>query len=306
MPLARIIRIATRKSPLALWQANYVAKLIQHHWPMVQIELLPLQTSGDRFLKTTLQSLGGKGLFVKELEEALLDGRADLAVHSVKDVPAHLPQGLTLAAYCKRENPFDAFVSSRFLTLSHLPLGSRIGTASSRRQAQLLAYRPDLIVEPIRGNIHTRLAKLEQEGFDAIVLAAAGLIRMEMAGLIQELISEECMLPACGQGAIGIECRQEEDILKLLHPLNDSPTASCIQVERQVNALLGGNCQTPLAVYCTLNQQTLHLQARLLSLDGKHLIQSERRGELTHAISLAKQCANDLYTQGAADLLKTI
>ncbi len=208
------LRIATRKSPLALWQANHIADLLKQHWPLIKIELVPMVTSGDKFLKDKLLITGGKGLFVKELEEALLTGQADIAVHSIKDVPATFPEGLALAAICKRHNPLDAFIAKRHKTLQDLPAGSVIGTSSLRRQSQLLALRPDLEIKVLRGNINTRLDKLEAGEYDAIILAVAGLERMGMQASITEILSDELMLPACGQGALGIECRTEDSDIK--------------------------------------------------------------------------------------------
>jgi hydroxymethylbilane synthase len=302
-----ILRIATRKSPLALWQANYVGELIQQHWPEVGIELVPMLTSGDRFLKDKLQTIGGKGLFVKELEEALLDGRADLAVHSMKDVPAQLPPGLSITAICERDNPLDAFVSP-FNNLNALPEACIIGTTSLRRQSQLLALRPDVIIKPLRGNINTRLKKLEEGEFDAIILAAAGLIRMGMDSHIKEIIHEDTMLPACGQGALGIECRSDDSKLQqILTPLNDSISAICVNAERHVNALLGGNCHVPLAVFCTLNPANqLLLRARLLTLNGKEMIADEQIGSLADAMQLAEKCAHNMLKNGARKLLELI
>lgn len=302
------IRIATRKSPLALWQAQRVGDLLKQQWPDRNIELLPMLTSGDKFTRAALQSVGGKGLFVKELEEALLDNRADLAVHSMKDVPAFLPQGLEIAALCPRDNPFDAFVSTRFATLASLPKHSIVGTASLRRQSQLLAIRPDLRIQTLRGNINTRLARLEQGDFDAIILAAAGLIRMDFQAAIREQLSDEIMLPACGQGALGMECRSDDSDMKaLLAPLHDPATAVCVDAERRVNTRLGGNCHVPLAVYCQAAPgDNLHLRARVLSLDGTTCLTDERQGPLDDAQNLADACADHLLTMGAAALLDSV
>ena len=234
-----MLRIATRKSPLALWQAEFVRAQLQLHWPQLQISLLPMVTSGDRWLQDRLQSVGGKGLFVKELEEALLDDRADLAVHSMKDVPATFPHGLGLAAICKRDHPLDAFISLMYKSLDELPIGACIGTSSLRRQSQLLAYRPDLIIKPLRGNINTRLKKLLDGEFNAIILARAGLERMGLTHMITETLSENIMLPACGQGALGIECKiDRSDLIELIKPMNDHKTAICVQCERDVNRRL--------------------------------------------------------------------
>lgn len=299
------LRIATRKSPLALWQANHIGDLLKQHWPLLNIELVPMVTSGDKFLKDKLLIAGGKGLFVKELEEALLAEQADIAVHSMKDVPATFPEGLSLSAICKRHNPLDAFIAKRHQKLQDLPTGSVIGTSSLRRQSQLLALRSDLEIKILRGNINTRLDKLEVGEYDAIILAVAGLERMAMQTSITEILSDELMLPACGQGALGIECRTEDsDIKKLLAPLNDPLSALCVHSERHVNALLGGNCHVPLAVFCNAqpNQQLL-LRAKVLTIDGKTVIQDSQSGPQSQAIVMADACANALLAKGADKLL---
>lgn len=307
MPEATI-RIATRKSPLALWQAQHVGQQLKQFWPSITIELVAMKTSGDRFLKDKLLAVGGKGLFVKELEEALLDKRADFAVHSMKDVPAELPDGLMISAICKRDNPFDVLVSSQHQSLESLPLGSIVGTSSLRRQAQLLAFRPDLQIKTLRGNIHTRLDKFESGEYEAIVLAAAGLERMGLHPVISQQLSDEIMLPACGQGALSIECRNDDSaIRRLLEPLNDNLSATCIQVERQVNKRLGGNCHVPLAVYCySPGKGQLKLRAKVLTADGKTVLMSELCGEMDQAMNLANNCAEALLAQGAAELLGII
>lgn len=304
---SRIIRIATRQSPLALWQANHVRNLLLQHHPQLNIELLPMTTSGDNFLKEKLLKIGGKGLFVKELEEALLDKRADFAVHSSKDMPAEFPPGLQLAAICQRDNPFDVLVSKQFRSLEELPQGATIGTSSLRRQSQLLAYRSDLIIKALRGNINTRLAKLENGEYQAIILAAAGLERMGLEAQITQQLADNIMLPACGQGALAIECRNDDvKIQQLLAELNDPMTAICVHAERQVNALLGGNCHVPLAVFGTISQKQLCLRAKLLNENGSQMIQDQQQGPLSDAKILATQCAESLLTQGAAQLLASI
>lgn len=302
---SKIIRIATRKSPLALWQANHVRTALLQHWPDLQIELLPMATSGDKFLKDSLLAVGGKGLFVKELEEALLDKRADFAVHSMKDVPTFFPEGLTLAAICTRDNPFDAFVSQTYSDLNALPMGATIGTTSLRRQSQLLAVRPDLNMKPLRGNIQTRLAKMHEGEFDAIVLAVAGLERMGLQDMISDILSDDVMLPACGQGALGIECRTNDDVIhRLIAPLNDPLTARCVHSERHVNALLGGNCHVPIGVYCMpMPGSELLLRAMVATPDGRTRITDARQGALEKIIELAELCAQTLLNKGAAELL---
>jgi hydroxymethylbilane synthase len=305
---SKTIRIATRKSPLALWQANYVRNELLKLWPGLCVDLVPMTTSGDKFLKDKLLAVGGKGLFVKELEEALLDKRADLAVHSAKDVPAQFPKGLHLAAICKRDNPLDALVSTRYTSLNELPLNAIIGTGSLRRESQLLAYRPDLCIKPLRGNINTRLAKLEANEYHAIILAAAGLERMGFNQLISEQLSDKLMLPACGQGALAIECRVDDsEIQQLIAQLNDPVSSICVRTERQVNAQLGGNCHVPLAVFCapTLSN-TLFLQAKILNHDGSEVIQNQQIGRVEEASILAEQCSQALLNQGGARLLASI
>lgn len=304
MPI-EILRIATRKSPLALWQALHVSEALKQHWPSLKTELIPLVTSGDKFLKDNLQAIGGKGLFVKELEEALLAKRADIAVHSMKDVPAVFPDGLSLAAICKRDNPLDAFIAKQPTSLQRLPAGSIIGTSSLRRQSQLLAFRPDCKIKTLRGNINTRLDKLVSGEFDAIILAAAGLERLSLQAYIKEVLDENCMLPACGQGALGIEYRSEDSLIKrLLTPLNDPLTTTCVQSERLVSLRLGGNCQVPLAVFCRpLPNEQLLLQAKVLSPDGQKMIYDSQTGPISQAINLATACSENLLIKGADKLL---
>ncbi|MCW8451860.1 hydroxymethylbilane synthase [Legionella quinlivanii] len=305
MNMARTLRIATRKSQLALWQANFIGKQLQSYWPEISYELVPMLTSGDKFTQSKLQTLGGKGLFVKELEKALLDKRADLAVHSLKDVPAELPPALHLPVICKRDNPLDALVSTQFSNINDLPRTARIGTSSLRRQSQLLAWRPSLEIVPLRGNINTRLEKLQNETLDAIILAAAGLERLGLQQVIREVINPALMLPACAQGALGIECRKDDqELLGFLSPLNDQLTSACVKAERQVNALLGGNCHVPLAVFCQpTGDGQLHLQARVLNLDGSQIIADEQSGAIEAATAIAQYCAENLLKNGARQLL---
>lgn len=294
------LRIATRKSPLALWQANFVKNALESIYPKLHIELLPMITSGDKFLQ------GNKGLFVKELEDALLANRADIAVHSMKDVPTELPNGLEISAILKREDARDCFLSNYFSNLDELPHSARIGTISLRRQAQLLAYRPDLQMHPIRGNIQTRLLKLETQDLDAIILAKAGLNRMNLTAPYQVTLPEELMLPACGQGALGIECRSQDDTIKhLIAPLNHQLTALCVQTERMVNQGLGGNCHTPIALYCKLqNNQLLSLQAKILKPNGQKMLNYSGEQTVDQSNELAQNCLTQLLAQGAAEWLK--
>lgn len=302
------LRIATRQSPLALWQANHVRKLLLKQWPQLTIELLPMVTSGDKFIKDKLLAAGGKGLFVKELEDALLKNNADIAVHSTKDMPAQLPAGLAITAICKRENPFDALLSQRFNSLDSLPPQAIIGTASLRRQSQLLAYRPDFQIKTLRGNINTRLSKLAAGEYDAIILAAAGLERMGFEEAITQVLDTELMLPTCGQGALCIESRSNDDeTFKLISGLNDIISATCVNVERSVNAQLGGNCHVPLAVFCApIASDTLSLKAKILSLDGTQIITHSQTGSINQAQQLADDCTANLLAQGAAQLLESI
>ncbi|MFZ4076975.1 MAG: hydroxymethylbilane synthase [Legionellaceae bacterium] len=299
------ICIATRESPLALAQADFIETRLASFWPTLTLKRLAMSTTGDRFLHDQLRTLGGKGLFVKELEEALLDGRADLAVHSMKDVPVNFPKGLSLAVVCARENPFDAFISPKYTSIFNLPEGASVGTSSLRRQAQLLALRPDLQIKPLRGNVGTRLNKLNNGEYDAIVLATAGLKRLNLDHLIVEQLDESTMLPVCGQGALGLECRTDDEALKtLLTPLHDASTTCCVQTEREVNAYLGGSCHTPVAIYCKpgLNN-TLILNALVASRDGRRIIRASETGPVSDALALAKQCAMTLLDQGAQTLI---
>lgn len=304
MIVKKLIRIATRKSPLALWQANHIAQQLQQLFPNITTELLPLVTSGDRFLKDKLQALGGKGLFVKELEDALLTNRADLAVHSMKDVPADIPGGLELVAICRRDNPFDVMISQKYQSLDLLPQGAIVGTASLRRQSQLLAYRADLSIKILRGNVQTRLNKLEKGEYDAIILAAAGIERLGIQPAICQYFDETLMLPACGQGALGLECRRNDlELHSLLSALNDENSTICVGAERRVNAQLGGNCHVPLAVFAKIDQQQLILQAKIIALDGQLSIFEQHSGPITQALAIADQCAKALLARGAASLL---
>jgi hydroxymethylbilane synthase len=301
------IRIATRQSPLALWQANHAREQLLRHWPKLSIELIPMTTSGDRFLNTKLLDIGGKGLFVKELEEALLNQHADFAVHSMKDMPAHIPEGLTLETIFARQNPLDAFVSNQYPTLKSLPQNAMVGTSSLRRASQLLALRPDLVIEPIRGNVGTRLKKLDTGPYQALILAAAGLERLALETRIQETLPENIMLPAPGQGALGIECRSDDLALKkLLAPLHDLNTARTVAAERLVNQALGGSCHTPIAIYCrpSANHQ-LSLDALIASPDGKIMLRDTQIGPPDTALELAEASVKALQAKGALKLLNT-
>ena len=304
-----IIRIATRKSPLALWQAYFVRDALESAHPDLRVELLAMSTRGDIILDTPLAKIGGKGLFVKELERALLDGDADIAVHSMKDVPMAFPDGLGLAVICEREDPTDAFVSNHFSSLSKLPQGARVGTSSLRRQCQLRALRPDLKILDLRGNVGTRLGKLDADEYDAIILASAGLIRLELEDRIAERLSTEVSLPAGGQGAVGIECRLNDDkTLTRLSCLHHTDTAARVVAERAMNAKLNGGCQVPIACFAELNTSEaaageLSLRGLVGSADGKRMLRAEARGSSAAAEALGIEVAEALLAQGAAELL---
>ncbi|MCC5826774.1 hydroxymethylbilane synthase [Alkalimonas sp.] len=302
--MSQMVRIATRKSALALWQAEYVKAELEKHHPQLTVQLVPMSTQGDKILDTPLAKIGGKGLFVKELETALLDGRADIAVHSMKDVPVAFPDGLVLHTICPREDPRDAFVSNRYASLADLPAGAVVGTSSLRRQCQLKARRPDLQIKDLRGNVNTRLAKLDQGDFDAIILAAAGLIRLGFQQRIAGWLEPEQSLPANGQGAVGIECRADDPaVQQLLAALHDTDTADRVLAERAMNRRLQGGCQVPIGAYAELSGDTLWLRGLVGSLDGGQILQAEARAPRQQAEALGVQVAEALLEQGAAELL---
>lgn len=298
------IRIATRKSPLALWQAYYVKEALQNAHPGLEVELVTMVTKGDVILDTPLAKVGGKGLFVKELEVAMLEGRADLAVHSMKDVPVDFPDGLGLVTICEREDPRDAFVSNTYHHVDELPQGAVVGTCSLRRQCQLKAYRPDLVIKELRGNVGTRLSKLDAGEYDAIILAAAGLKRLELEERIRSFIEPEQSLPAVGQGAVGIECRTDDArILKLLEPLNHADTADRVKCERAMNLTLEGGCQVPIGSYALLEGDEIWLRALVGEPDGSQIVRGEIRGPRAQAEQLGVQLANQLLNEGAREIL---
>jgi hydroxymethylbilane synthase len=302
-----IIRIATRKSPLALWQANHVKSRLEALYPQLRVELLPMSTKGDKILDSPLAKVGGKGLFVKELELAMLAGEADIAVHSMKDVPVEFPAGLGLCIICEREDPRDAFVSSRFASIAELPAGSRVGTSSLRRQCQLRAQRPDLHILDLRGNVNSRLAKLDAGEYDAIILAAAGLKRLEMPERITALLSPEESLPANGQGAVGIECRlADSELLALLAPLEHTPTRQRVLAERAMNRALQGGCQVPIGSYSEIQGDQLWLRGLVGRPDGSRVLHAEIRGPLLQAEALGAALAGQLLDLGAADILAEV
>ena len=302
-----LLKIATRQSPLALWQANFVKHQLETLHPGLRVELVPMVTKGDVILDSPLAKIGGKGLFVKELEAALLDGRADIAVHSMKDVPMEFPQGLGLSVICRREDPRDAFVSNKDAALADLPASAVVGTSSLRRQCQLKQLRPDLQVHSLRGNVGTRLSKLDQGEYDAIILASAGLIRLGLAERIRSFIEVEQSLPAVGQGAVGIECRSDDLVVQqLLAPLADQQTTLCVLAERAMNRRLQGGCQVPIGGYAIIENEQLWLRALVGELDGSQIIRAEGRGDLTVAEQLGVQIAESLLAQGAGQILAKV
>lgn len=314
------VNIATRKSALAMWQAEYVQATLKAHYPDLIINLVPMSTQGDRILDTPLAKIGGKGLFIKELEVAMQEGRADIAVHSMKDVPVAFPDGFGLHVICPRENPFDAFVSNKYESLETLPQGAVVGTSSLRRQAQLRARRPDLTIKDLRGNVNTRLAKLDAGEYDAIILACAGLIRLDMADRIRAEISAVDSLPAVGQGAVGIECRNDNaPLITLLQCLTCPETTVRVMAERAMNAKLQGGCQVPIGSYATITPDAsgniiLHLSGLVANVDGTQLLESDESvileqdaaTQVQQAISLGQHIAQQLLDQGAGEILAAV
>ncbi|UTW05481.1 hydroxymethylbilane synthase (plasmid) [Amphritea atlantica] len=305
----KVVRIATRQSPLALWQAEYVKAELEKFHPGIKVELMGFTTKGDVLLDSPLSKIGGKGLFVKELEVAMLANEADIAVHSMKDVPMEFPEGLGLAVICPREKPTDAFVSNNYKTLDELPQGAVVGTSSLRREAQLKARRPDLQIKTLRGNVNTRLRKLDEGQYDAIILATAGLLRLEMADRIASEITPEESLPAGGQGAVGIECRTDDaTTIELLKPLHDQQTAYRVTAERAMNRRLEGGCQVPIACYATLNNagDELYLRGLVASTDGTKILQDELRNTPENAEAMGIELAERLLDAGAAKILADV
>ncbi|MFI2811985.1 hydroxymethylbilane synthase [Microbulbifer sp. JSM ZJ756] len=300
------IRIATRQSALALWQANFVKDQLELHHPGLAVELLPLTSRGDQLLDIPLAKVGGKGLFVKELEKAMLDDRADIAVHSMKDVPMEFPEGLHLPVICEREDPRDAYVSNHFAHIDELPEGAVVGTSSLRRQCQVLARRPDLQVKFLRGNVNTRLAKLDVGEFDAIILASAGLLRLEMRERIRDFIAPEIMLPAGGQGAVGIESRRDAELDRLLAPLHHGDTADRLAAERALVARLNGSCQIPIGCYAELEGDQLWLRGLVGDPDGREIVSAETRGPRSGAAALGTALAEELLARGADKILAAL
>lgn len=313
--MTQLLRIATRKSPLALWQAYYVRDALLRLHSDLQVELVEISTKGDKILDVPLAKVGGKGLFIKELEVAMAEGEADIAVHSMKDVPMEMPAGFELAVICEREDPTDAFVSNHYAHLNDLPQGAVLGTSSLRRQAQILAQRPDLQVRFLRGNVGTRLAKLDAGEYDAIVLAAAGLRRLELAERIRHSLDTQLCLPAVGQGAVGIEIREgDEATRQLLAPLMHRDTLITVSAERAMNRRLEGGCQVPIAGYAQLDGANLELEARVAEVDGQRVLQArgtvmlsgDQVQQLDQAQALGRQLAEDLLSQGAAEILANL
>ncbi|WP_076539413.1 hydroxymethylbilane synthase [Shewanella sp. UCD-KL21] len=302
-----VIRIATRKSPLAMWQAEFVKAELERIHSDLTVELLPMSTKGDVILDTPLAKVGGKGLFVKELEVAMLEDRADIAVHSMKDVPVDFPEGLGLQVICEREDPRDAFVSNTYKTIEELPQGAVVGTSSLRRQCQIRAARPDLVIKDLRGNVGTRLAKLDSGDYDAIILAAAGLIRLKLDQRIASFISAEDSLPANGQGAVGIECRMNDERVKaLLAPLEHLETRYRVFAERAMNMRLEGGCQVPIGAYAEIDGDSLHLRGLVGNPDGSQIIEGNVTGLKTDAVALGEQLAEDLLSRGAKTILDAV
>ncbi|MGL5790861.1 MAG: hydroxymethylbilane synthase [Plesiomonas shigelloides] len=303
----QLIRIATRQSPLALWQAEHVRQLLCAQHPDLEVTLVPMVTKGDVILDTPLAKVGGKGLFVKELELALLEQRADIAVHSMKDVPVEFPDGLGLVCICERDDPHDALVSNHYDSLDALPQGAIVGTSSLRRQCQLRAARPDLHIKDLRGNVGTRLSKLDNDEYDAIILAAAGLRRLGLEARIRARLSVQQSLPAVGQGAIGIECRLDDARVRaLLAPLNHADTADRVVAERAMNNRLQGGCQVPIGSYAELTGDQLYLRALVGAPDGSRLLQAEIRGPRTEAEQLGSALAEQLLDAGAGSILSAV
>ncbi len=302
-----ILRIATRSSPLALWQAEEVSRRLRDLYPELEVELVTMKTRGDKILDAPLAKVGGKGLFVKELEAGMLEGRADIAVHSMKDVPVEFPEGLELALIMAREDPRDAFVSNRFASLEELPDGARVGTSSLRRQTQIRECFPRLELDWLRGNVNTRLAKLDSGDYDAIILASAGLKRLGFEQRIRSCLEPEISLPAIGQGAIGIECRSDDEAVQsLIAPLADRDTTLRVQAERAMNERLEGGCQVPIAGYAVLEGDELWLRGLVGEPDGSRVLRAEIRGPASDAVELGTRLAEQLLEQGAGEILQAL
>lgn len=299
--------IATRESPLALWQANWVKKRLEEIYPELSVQLLGITTQADKMPYISLAEVGGKGLFVKELEEALLDKRADIAVHSVKDMPVDLPPSLSFPVVLAREEPWDVMVSNEYVALKDLPAGAIVGTSSLRRQSLLLHLRPDLITRGLRGNVNTRLAKLDKKEFDAIILAAAGLNRLGLQSRVTQILSKDQFLPAVGQGVLGIECREDDAATQtLIAPLQDAVTYTCVIAERALCRHLGGGCHVPVASFAEAHAGKIELRGLVASLDGSIVLQAQAEKSFADAEALGIAVAEDLIKQGAKKILNAI
>jgi hydroxymethylbilane synthase len=299
--------IASRESALAMWQAKHIQARLQSLYPTCDVQILGMTTTGDQILDKPLATIGGKGLFIKELENALLDGTADLAVHSMKDVPMNMPDGFALVATGERENPHDAFVSNDYENLADLPHGSIVGTSSLRRQSQIQARFPHLKIESLRGNVQTRLRKLDEGQYAAIILAAAGLIRLELGDRIRSIISAQDSIPAVGQGALGIEIRSDRtDLIKILAPLNHLDTEQCVAAEREFSRTLAGSCTVPLGAFATKQDMTISITGFVASVDGKQMLRETMTGAANDAESIGKALATKLISLGADDILATL
>ncbi len=301
------LRIATRKSPLALWQAEHVKSRLMEAHPGLEVELVTFTTKGDKILDTPLAKIGGKGLFVKELEVAILEGKADIAAHSIKDVPMEFPEGLFLSTILEREEPCDAFVSNTIDSIQKLPEGAVVGTCSLRRKCQLLSKRPDIKIKDLRGNVNSRLKKLDNGDYDAIILACAGLVRLDMVKRIKQRISSSWILPAVGQGAVGLEARlDDKETLDLISVLHHEDTADRITAERALNKGLDGGCQVPIASYAMLDGDTLHLQGLVGEPDGTRIIESNISGHRSDGEKLGEKLADELLSMGAKEILEKL
>ena len=305
--MSQTIRIATRKSELALWQANHVAELLREHHPGINVELLPMVTRGDIILDQPLARIGGKGLFLKELEKALFNGEADIAVHSMKDVPVDQVPGLIVDVMLERANPFDALLSREGLLLDDLASGACVGTSSLRRQCQLKSIRPDLLVKDLRGNVNTRIRKLQEGEYDAIILACAGLERLGMGDLITQTLEPPKWLPAATQGTIGIQCREgDRAVIERIEPLKDPGAVLRTRAERAVATALQGSCQVPLAVFSDLSGDEIRIAGMVGMPDGSRLVRSELTGSKTNVDQLSANVADELLRQGAAEIIASL
>lgn len=301
------VRIATRKSPLALWQAEYVAQQLTTHHSDLDVEFVEITTTGDRLLGAPLASAGGKGLFMKELELSLLEGQADIAVHSMKDVVVSLPDEFEIAAICRRDDPLDAFVSNQFDDMDQLPDGARVGTCSLRRQCQIRHAYPNLTVLNLRGNVNTRLRKLDDGEYEAIILAVSGLKRLNMTDRIRQRIPPHVSLPAVGQGAIGIECKKDNvQVIDLMRPLDHLPSRRCVEAERALNARLEGGCQVPIAAFAQLNEETMDLEGLVGTVNGETVLRSRAEGNADQPAALGEQVADELIQLGARKILQEV